>query len=262
MSLLLDHFINVSNPIEPKHKEFHKLARKAEVFLFDDDAYAIWLQSKDKIMNTNKKPSFSRLPYPVVWVEVHSPVEEAAIIGYDWIGCMYIAQNIEGTVWKYMQMQRQVSDGHLTGLPIILIVDIEQSKYEIEMFGYRDGLDAKAELELTRLCSHLYMNATYTLALLNCKNLFEPEATKQPAYQREHRHMKKYPFVDYKLLKLKLTNTQRNAAKSHGMNEQELRAHMVRGHFKRRKSGVYWWSPFIRGNEAHGKIVKDYIVNK
>jgi len=27
-----------------------------------------------------------------------------------------------------------------------------------------------------------------------------------------------------------------------------MAAHYVRGHFKQRKSGVYWWSPFVRGS--------------
>lgn len=36
---------------------------------------------------------------------------------------------------------------------------------------------------------------------------------------------------------------------NHGVTSQraDVEAHLVRGHFKRRKSGVYWWSPFIRG---------------
>lgn len=28
----------------------------------------------------------------------------------------------------------------------------------------------------------------------------------------------------------------------------DIAAHYVRGHFKQRRTGVYWWSPFIRGN--------------
>lgn len=36
---------------------------------------------------------------------------------------------------------------------------------------------------------------------------------------------------------------------SKGITNQraDVEAHLVRGHFKRRSSGVYWWSPFIRG---------------
>jgi hypothetical protein len=30
-------------------------------------------------------------------------------------------------------------------------------------------------------------------------------------------------------------------------------AHLVRGHFKQRKSGLFWWNPFVRGK---GKLNK------
>ncbi len=39
----------------------------------------------------------------------------------------------------------------------------------------------------------------------------------------------------------------------------DVEAHLVRGHFKRRSSGVYWWSPFIRGT-GELKQRKAYIV--
>jgi hypothetical protein len=41
---------------------------------------------------------------------------------------------------------------------------------------------------------------------------------------------------------------------------RELRAHFVRGHFKARKSGVFWWSPHARGDLSRGMVAKDYEV--
>jgi hypothetical protein len=40
---------------------------------------------------------------------------------------------------------------------------------------------------------------------------------------------------------------------------EEIRAALVRGHFKVRKSGVFWWSPHIRGN-AGSLSGRDYLV--
>jgi hypothetical protein len=34
----------------------------------------------------------------------------------------------------------------------------------------------------------------------------------------------------------------------------------VRGHFKARKSGVFWWSPHARGDLSRGMVAKDYEV--
>jgi len=39
------------------------------------------------------------------------------------------------------------------------------------------------------------------------------------------------------------------------MTRTEMRAHMVRGHFKVRRTGVYWWRAFVRGR--HGTVDRD-----
>lgn len=40
----------------------------------------------------------------------------------------------------------------------------------------------------------------------------------------------------------------------------EVRAHFVRGHFKVRRSGVFWWSPHLRGDQQSGFVAKNYRV--
>lgn len=41
----------------------------------------------------------------------------------------------------------------------------------------------------------------------------------------------------------------------------DMQAHMVRGHFKRKKNGIFWWNPFVRGrgklNKREAYIVKE-----
>jgi hypothetical protein len=41
---------------------------------------------------------------------------------------------------------------------------------------------------------------------------------------------------------------------------RDLRLHFVSGHFKVRKSGVFWWNMHARGMGAKGFIDKDYEV--
>lgn len=43
------------------------------------------------------------------------------------------------------------------------------------------------------------------------------------------------------------------------VRKSEVDAHLVRGHFKRRKSGIFWWSPFVRGDGEPRKRTA-YIV--
>lgn len=45
-----------------------------------------------------------------------------------------------------------------------------------------------------------------------------------------------------------------------GGGDASVRAHFVRGHFKIRASGVFWWSPFLRGDAKRGLVMKDYEV--
>jgi hypothetical protein len=40
--------------------------------------------------------------------------------------------------------------------------------------------------------------------------------------------------------------------------QSQRRAHMVSGHFKKRTTGLFWWSPFIRCKESSAMIEKDY----
>jgi hypothetical protein len=39
-----------------------------------------------------------------------------------------------------------------------------------------------------------------------------------------------------------------------------VRFHWRRGHFKARKTGIFWWNPHTAGRKAHGEIHKDYIA--
>lgn len=67
------------------------------------------------------------------------------------------------------------------------------------------------------------------------------------------------PLFSYNLLKIQQRLlTQRNIATDERGADAQIRAHFVRGHFKIRKTGVFFWSPFVRGDLKHGFARKDY----
>lgn len=39
-----------------------------------------------------------------------------------------------------------------------------------------------------------------------------------------------------------------------GQDRAALRAHFVRGHFKIRQTGIFWWSPYVRGDAVLGTV--------
>jgi hypothetical protein len=106
------------------------------------------------------------------------------------------------------------------------------------------------------------IKAATFLFMLNCKNLYD--STFIPlsnALQKSRIKRGKLPLFEYRICRLKLSeNKFYTRLAQQGMSKNEIRVHIVRGHFKCRKSGIYWWSPFMRGNPNLGIIEKDYNI--
>ena len=99
-----------------------------------------------------------------------------------------------------------------------------------------------------------------TLALLNSHNASEIAVVNPP--QNKRRKLVGKPLLfDYHMLCIPQRYKQRNIPAT-GDDPVQLRAHFVRGHFKVRKTGVFFWSPYQRGNPALGFVHKDYALTR
>jgi len=100
------------------------------------------------------------------------------------------------------------------------------------------------------------------MALLNAKNGASSNFVPAPAALNKSRAKAgKPPLADYHQLTLRIgphDAPRRRAGQD--TSRATMRAHTVRGHFKIRRSGVYWWRPFIRGEVAEGFAGKRYKV--
>jgi predicted component of type VI protein secretion system len=100
------------------------------------------------------------------------------------------------------------------------------------------------------------------LMLLNTRN----GTTRQPAdlvelnAARVKRGVR--PLLEHWTLTLRLSEAQSRSLARAGVAAHEMRAHLVRGHFKIRRTGIYWWSPHIRGDAKLGTIHKAYRVKR
>lgn len=101
----------------------------------------------------------------------------------------------------------------------------------------------------------LAMAAGHTLVfflLLNARNRVV-QVTDGPDFTRLNRSRAKSgkaPLLSSKIIKLDLSRPIVQALRrGTSTNPRDLAAHVVRGHFKVRKSGVFWWSPFVRGGD-------------
>lgn len=89
------------------------------------------------------------------------------------------------------------------------------------------------------------------LALLNCRNVATTTTVDVSGINRARRKRGQPLFAEHKVLKLRLPGAIRNCVAGSADSERaQMRGHFVRGHFKQRKSGLFWWSDFLRGDSA------------
>jgi hypothetical protein len=93
------------------------------------------------------------------------------------------------------------------------------------------------------------------LALLNSKNAVETveQPGREPGTGKQGR-----PLFSHRIVDLSLSRVQRRSLQSAGMTAAQMRLHLVRGHFKARRSGIYWWRAHPRGYPAAGAVSHDY----
>jgi hypothetical protein len=84
--------------------------------------------------------------------------------------------------------------------------------------------------------------------LLNSRNLATTEHKPAPAKLNKARVARgRAPLLDYTHVGIRLTRALAARAGEALDPRHPARLHLVRGHFKIRRTGVFWWSPFPRG---------------
>ncbi|WP_159012884.1 hypothetical protein [Acidisoma sp. S159] len=98
------------------------------------------------------------------------------------------------------------------------------------------------------------------LMLLNTRNGTSREPSDLRKINAVRRKKGQRELLDFWSVNLRLSASRSRALGKSGVLTQEMRAHLVRGHFKIRKSGLYWWSPHVRGDAKFGSVQKVYNV--
>lgn len=97
------------------------------------------------------------------------------------------------------------------------------------------------------------------LALLNARNgASVTKGEDRTKLNRARAKSGKRPLADFHVLTVRLSKAERAAQREGACDHEGKRAHVVRGHFKVRKSGMYWWRPFVRGDLGKGFANKRY----
>jgi len=210
---------------------------------------------------------FLRLPYTVTWIESPPQWEtHTAKLGFlmleqfDKLTGIVIWQQPDGLIQTFpfvMLTDLQMADLGDFELPIKFTC-FPDDEYHNTSSVHKKIKPTKQDLEhgnsmMQMLLIHLYV--------LNSKNLIvKTDIPLSEKLQKSRIKRGRLPLYEHKLCRLDLSKKQNTYFIQNGSSKADIRAHLVRGHFKCRKSGIYWWSPFARGNAKAGIIEKDYEV--
>ncbi len=102
--------------------------------------------------------------------------------------------------------------------------------------------------------------ASAIVLMLNSRNAVEREPVDLAKLNRARRRRGRPEFLSHTVTRLYLSKARQRDAEATGMSREAMRQHIVRGHFKIRKTGVYWWSPFLRGDASRPMTREHYKV--
>jgi hypothetical protein len=95
------------------------------------------------------------------------------------------------------------------------------------------------------------------LGLLNTRNVVHSAPVDNTVMNKKRARHGKRELFSHTLLKVRPSIVVRTGGEGPG-GHRDLRMHFVRGHFKHRATGLFWWSTHVRGSIEHGAVVKDY----
>jgi hypothetical protein len=98
------------------------------------------------------------------------------------------------------------------------------------------------------------------LGMLNARNVVEAETVNKEKHNVKRKKQGKTPLFSHTLLKIRPEIYAHDAGSMAATQHRDMRLHFVRGHFKHRKSGLFWWSMHARGSVKQGTVDKDYVV--
>jgi hypothetical protein len=98
------------------------------------------------------------------------------------------------------------------------------------------------------------------LALLNTLNAHEKVSSSLTKLNRSRIARGVLPLQDYYTLKISSRLKSRMNIKPDSEGHRDLRLGIVRGHFKVRKTGIFFWHPHWRGKSSVGVVEKDYVL--
>lgn len=111
------------------------------------------------------------------------------------------------------------------------------------------------------------LNSIKALACVNAKNVKFVNVEMPEKLNKKRIKHGKTPYFEYKILDIflgekVLSVRPQDRAKIANQLKASAKLHSVRGHFKVRSTGIFWWSSFIRGKSEKGMVDKKYKLTE
>jgi hypothetical protein len=241
----------------------------AKDFAIAADEFSSAADNSSAVDNLNRVLPLARLPYPECWLEVaqqdrhcfmHGQPLQAGDGPIKRVGFLLTQTDASGGFSA--QMFWSFVDGHsflghqLPPCRVNLMALIDPHA--------ADCVHATGLAEITRHIGNAedwigepgFIIAT--LALLQSRNAAETELV-EPRSNQRRRLLRQTPLYSYHLVGIPQRYRIRQGISAD--EPMQLRAHFVRGHFKVRRTGIFFWSSYQRGNPALGFVHKDYMLS-
>ena len=98
------------------------------------------------------------------------------------------------------------------------------------------------------------------IGLMNARNATELIAVDQRKLNQARVKRGVRPLFEHHVLKIHTRQQRRVSDSERGGSHEPIRGHFVAGHWKVRRTGIFFWHPFQRGDFTKGKIDKTYEV--
>lgn len=98
------------------------------------------------------------------------------------------------------------------------------------------------------------------IALLNTRNVGSRDGVDVSKLNQKRVARGELPLLSYETCRIDRARDRNPNANGGDIRYAGKRAHFVRGHFKLRKTGVFWWRPAVRGDASLGIKLKAYDV--
>jgi hypothetical protein len=98
------------------------------------------------------------------------------------------------------------------------------------------------------------------LGMLNARNVMETETIDKTEHNRKRAKHGQPPLSSHTVLKIRAMHRRSFLGRRGDGTTTDIRRHFVSGHWKTRRTGLFWWNPFWRGKAEHGVVTHDYEV--